>query len=548
MKNSSPLINEEKLYSVIGKFFTDGNNLLLELIQNAQRAKANNVSVDLPYAGEHPFGSTVKVENLLRIADDGNGIRDIIALLGIAISDWSADIAAQDPAGMGFLQLLALSQQVYIQSRFGSLYIDSQRFLKDREYRLHVIDNADKDAAIETGTVITAEMQKAWYSYMRSDYSWYRGHNGLNLKINGNTMEPITIKEMIQDAEEKKNLFRVTRYLGNSLFIEIGNADNLVGSSHSAVNWYGQLIPVYQSTGVAANYQIRYYFEVNNGTPLTPRYPDRTSLNRDDKYKAFTEFVNSTVLAMLRQYFDSFPEGARFSAYANANLLANYYEHADEAELESLEWVPVIDDAFTCGNGLGNTITTKREMLKNNISFHEGGIQVDDELDMGVDWDQVPCYNVSEKVATQLRRYGIPELLSVNTLKAPENLINITELMLEFRYANGSIALIPVRNALLLDAYGDLYIYADSESMVHGIVDDLLEQVYSASSDYSLEDMRDDLANRIDEQLATSFSIIDPRHFDFIPKHHDIEQIRFEHGNLAVSYQDGSKRDFMIRR
>jgi len=548
MKTSVNLVNEDKLYSVIGKFFTDGSNLLLELIQNSQRAKARKVSVNLPWMGEHPFGDSVSPQHLLRIEDDGRGIRDITALLGIAISDWNADISSQDPAGMGFLQLLALSKQVHIQSRFGSLHIESQRFLKDGAYRQETLEAIDKAGAITSGTVITAEMLKYWVSYLRSDMNWYRGHNGIELVINGELIEPISINTLIKEAEEKKNLYNVLKYRDNTLFIEIGPAKAVVGSGHSAVNWYGQLIPMYLSSGASSNYHIRFYYEVTKGTPLTPRYPDRTSINVDDRHSDFMGYVNRCTLSILRRYFDSFPTGAKFSASTNASLLSTYYEHAAESELAGLDLVPVTDDAFSTGIYVSETITSMKRMKEEGACFHEGDIEVDESYRLGADWDEFRCYSVSEKVAEVLRAYRIPELQSVSTVKMPEKLINVSDLMLELRYTDGRISVVPVSNAILMDSYREAYIYAESEALVQGIMTDLLDRVYVPDCECSLEDLQEDLSLRIDEQLAASFSIIDPKRFDFIPRHHDIKQISFEYGNLAVAYQDGSNRNFAIRR
>lgn len=547
MNTPKQLVNEDKLYAVIGKFFTDGNNLLLELIQNAQRAKAKHVSVTLPWKGEHPFGQDQKPEILLRIEDDGRGIRDLRALLGIAISDWDAEVSSQDPAGMGFLQLLALSKQVFIQSRLGSLLIDSQRFLRDRDYRNATLESADASGAIKTGTVIIAGMQKAWFSYMRSDMNWYRGHNGIELSINGELMEPITIETLVNEAEGRKNLCHLLSYRQNKLLIEIGPASPIVASAHSAVNWYGQMIPVYTGSGAASNWNVRFYYEVRTKTPLTPRYPDRSSLNADDRYSEFIDYVNRCTLSILRRYFDSFPSGAKFSASTNASLLSTYYEHASESELAGLDLVPVTDDAFSGYGHSVDTVTSLSRMRAEAACFHVGDLQVDDEYNLAVQGDFTKCYAVTEKVAAILRRQGIPELMEIRAKNLSDRLINLESLMLELCYADGSVSLLPVSNAMLMDAWGTACIYTEKETQVRELCDELLEEVFCPDSEWTMDDMRIDLNNRIDEQLASSFSIIDPRRFDFIPRHHDIKQISFEYGNLAVAYRDGSRRDFAIR-
>jgi hypothetical protein len=179
--------------------------------------------------------------------------------------------------------------------------------------------------------------------------------------------------------------------------------------------------------------------------------------------------------------------------------------------------------------------------------FHVGDLQVDDEYNLAVQGDFTKCYAVTEKVAAILRRQGIPELMEIRAKNLSDRLINLESLMLELCYADGSVSLLPVSNAMLMDAWGTACIYAEKETQVRELCDELLEEVFCPDSEWTLDDMRIDLNNRIDEQLASSFSIIDPRRFDFIPRHHDIKQISFEYGNLAVAYRDGSRRDFAIR-
>lgn len=547
MHKHTALVNENKLYSVIGKFFTDGYNMLLELIQNAQRANAKNVEITIPYEGTHPFGSEAKSANLLSISDDGRGIRDIVALLGIARSDWDPSIQSQDPAGMGFMQLLALSLRVYVKSSFGSLIIDSQKFLHDDVYRYQVLETTALEDRIERGTVIIAEMQNPWSSYLRSDRNWYRGYHGMNLVINGIPVVPITIKSLVEEAERRNNICNVLSYQQNSLFIEIGHVDQIVTMNSSAVNWYGQLIPVYPSSGLLSNFYIRFYYEVNKGTPLTPRFPDRTNLTCDDRYYAFREFLDHAVLSLLRQYFDSLPDGSRFSNNINVSLLTGYYDYAPESELASLDLVPVSQDAFAGSDYDTKTICSKASIRAESGLFHMGPLQLDMEYSFASESPYSRCYNVTERVAEQMRLFGINELLEVNVLNLTQNMINIEQLMLEYRLGDGSISVVPVSNALLLDCYDDPIIYADSVNQVWSIVDTLLEKVHNENCERSFDELKDEIENRITESLVTEYGIIDRQRFDFLPKCFDITQICFEFGNLAVSYRDGSKKEYALR-
>jgi len=139
------------------------------------------------------------------------------------------------------------------------------------------------------------------------------------------------------------------------------------------------------------------------------------------------------------------------------------------------------------------------------------------------------------------------ELLEIKVQSPLDKLINLGSLMLELRFEDGRVGLLALEEAVLMDDWGNAYIFAEKETMVHELCDELLGDVFIPGGDWTMEDMRLDLARQIDEQLASSFGIIDQQRFDFIPRHHDISQIRFECGNLAVDYRDGSKRDLAVR-
>ena len=548
MNKRIPLVDEAKLFAVIGKFFTDGNNLLLELIQNAQRAQARSVKIELPYKGEHKFNHEPQPGYILRISDDGRGIKDIVALLGIAMSDWDPEVASQEPAGMGFLQLLALSRQVQIQSCFGCLHLDSSMFLSSADYRETALASADAHSAIAHGTVIIAEMQKPAMFYLHHELGWYRGYRDLELIINDELVMPIQIADLCAEAEANKNIFRIFSYKDNPLFLEIGNCGKIVGSRQDIVNWYGQMIQAWPSGGMASSSYIRFYYEVSQGTPLTPRYPDRTCLNVDDKHEQFMSFLHRCAKAMLLEYFTSFPQGARFTGSINAALLAHYFQQAPEEELMQVEMIPVVYDAF-CGSGYRSETLVSLDTLKEpGHCFHEGGILVDDEYRLAMNLENLICYDVSEKAGNVLRKHGIPELLSVNTTGPVDKTINLTDLVLEFRYSDERIELVSLYNTLLLDSYDEPYIYAASESQVHDIVHQYLPELYEYECERSLEDVNDDLIEIIDAQLASSFKIIDTRYFNFIPRYDDLQSISFEHGNLAVAYRDGTSCNYRFNK
>jgi len=443
----------------------------------------------------------------MRTVVDFCGIKDIVALLGIALSDWGQEVEVQDPAGMGFLQLIALSRQVHIQSCFGSIHLDCPRFLSSDSYRQAVLNSIDSDNRLERGTIITAELAKPWHYYLRVEHDLYRGFDQLELGINGDIIQPASIRELEESAIKNHNLYRVTEYMGNQLFLEIGSIRSRVAKHSSVVNWYGQIIPLYGGCGMANIIYTGFYYLVRDNTPLTPRFPDRTCINQDDKCRDFMLFLNQCYVQMLRDYFRHFPPAARFTSHINAQLLMAYYEHEHETELEGLDYIPVVENPF-CGNG---------------------------ELS-----------SVDEGVAPYLRKAGITELVDISILNQADKMINLEPLQLRLSYHDDSEQEISIKEALLMDDCNDPSIYAEHENSVLRVFDDFFEEAYVEDSERDRLVLEAEVRTQIEQQLVRSFSLIKLSFFDFLPSYHDISQISFQRGNLAVAYRDGSSRDYHI--
>jgi hypothetical protein len=83
------------------------DSILTELIQNARRAGATTIDLDVAEAEDRQW---------LIVADDGAGIADPAVILALGRSGWDGDIAArEDPAGMGVFSLAG--RHVEIRSR-----------------------------------------------------------------------------------------------------------------------------------------------------------------------------------------------------------------------------------------------------------------------------------------------------------------------------------------------------------------------------------------------------------------------------------------------
>ena len=91
MKQVSMKVNQANLVKSLKFSFTNKTTVLGELMQNARRANATQVSFE--------FAPETKI---LRVTDNGCGIDSIETMLTVAESGWDAEVVANEhPFGIG---------------------------------------------------------------------------------------------------------------------------------------------------------------------------------------------------------------------------------------------------------------------------------------------------------------------------------------------------------------------------------------------------------------------------------------------------------------
>lgn len=541
MKRS--LVNENKLFSVIGNFFTSKDNLLLELIQNALRAGAQTIAVKAPHSGAHPFTETADPGRIISISDDGRGIGDIFSLLGIAFSDWDQSVESQQPAGMGFLQLLALSERVHIRSRFGELLLDSKAFLTDPDYRQSVMAGdyaADPDFS---GTEIHALMRFPAWMYLKSDLKWYSGCLGVTLTVNDEEIVASGMRDRVEKARATRTLYKIGRYKSNPILIEVGIRSDIGCLTGSLINWYGQLIPVgFGCQCLAGNSNVRVYYEVKRRTPLTPRYPDRNSLNYDENYQELQAYVNGEVEKLLLTYFaGELPKPVLFGC---VSLLGDMYKHTARELMNQIPWLPVRKDVFRDHESWYYTLARKGDLA--SYSFCVETLQVDEEYSLGADTDELRIVQVEEHVKPYLKDMGLPEVVAVKAENPPQRTINLEPLSLRIIQADGGEESVTLDEAVLCNVFNDAYIYATAQDKVLDVFDDYGDDALFQDDDRDWDVIRADVRRDILDAMAAEYELCSQSKFEFLPRHLRIKRISFGNGQVLLEYDDGGEKTLSL--
>lgn len=262
----SSMINEKRLFSLIGNFFAHPEKVIYELAQNAARSKATRM--DIMMEG-----------GCLVVKDNGNGMKDYKPLLVVSESDWDKDVEEnQMPAGWGNYYLIALSNKVTYRSLFGSLSIDCPKFLKDTNYRNSIFSQIDKKD-ISDGFEVRAKLLPEVEGKVRL-HSCNLSFFPMDVTIDGKAVKKASIERLMSEYDIQ------TKYQGNHIGINISRevfTSTKCFLPHLETVWYGLPITysVYRDV----------FLVVNTASPVTPVLPFRHEIKNDEKASELQRFV-----------------------------------------------------------------------------------------------------------------------------------------------------------------------------------------------------------------------------------------------------------------
>ncbi len=544
--NTSKLINIDKLFSVIGRFFTNKENCLLELIQNAQRSGASEVKILAPLKGASNLSGEVYNPNILSIRDNGEGVTDLAALLGIAHSDWKKQkVEDQQPAGLGFLQLVSLAKRIYVMSKFGEIIIDCKRFTNNSEYRQQVIEARIEPCPNFKGTYIEAEMEDVASSYLHHNYQYYRGFD-VELSVNEQLIPRLTI-DMIRADMEKSGDYIEIEFKGNTLLISFNYSglETMQSFYGSTINWYGQYIPVFGLIKM----RCQFYYEVKAGTPLTPRYPDRNNIVNDFLYEEFRICVTRAVVEYCRLQFepDNFKEQHKHSI-RHHSYLCFLYEEMSDTELGAIDYIPIVSEYkedLTYSDE--DIIASKAELSEANISYTTQEILANGSYKLaGVFRDKQPrVLLVSDIIGEHLAKLGARELKNV-TIGKTRGIFHLSELPVEFKFSDGSSKNYYLVRGLVNNSCS-YSVIADSQHKIIGTFDEFAFDV-AFEGDLPYEEQVERDRAYIVEVFEEQFNILSKNKFSFLPQYYNLSGLKFDndHGKIILNYADGTEKQMAL--
>jgi hypothetical protein len=284
----STLVNADRVRSSIRRLFTgEISEILGELLQNSQRARATDVTISNDAAG-------------FTYADNGHGLLGGVSgfhtLLTIAESDFdNPTIDDQNPMGLGIHALLAHEHisTVRFESDTLALTIDTARWWADQTYYSTWFERLETLTTPVGGLRVVVQCAPTLRELMQTivlDRATHtnpaRGYADL-LRI---TLDGIAVNTSLPGWVSAGEKLVETTYQGCQLTIRYNRETY---QARGAVNWYGQVIRDEIGT------HFSYYLNVHDGRPVNPMSPSRRGLIEDAARAALIAFINDELFAFL---------------------------------------------------------------------------------------------------------------------------------------------------------------------------------------------------------------------------------------------------------
>lgn len=178
-------IKEDRFFEKVLPHIGSPRQVFHELVQNAVRAKATEVRLEM-------------TNGVYTATNDGEVLEDFSKLVVVADTGYDPDVErAHNPAGMGMILLYSVSEKVRFHSGDRLLTVDCARYFDDPEYRRTLPDRVERAGFRVEGmrVVITPKegdrgMHEAWVraATRHDDFAFYP----LRVLIGGNEVERVT--------------------------------------------------------------------------------------------------------------------------------------------------------------------------------------------------------------------------------------------------------------------------------------------------------------------------------------------------------------------
>jgi len=285
------LININRFFKEVLPHIGNKEKIIEELVENAHRAHASFVNLTIG----HDF---------IESNNNGEDIKDWVSLLCVGDSNYDADVLVkQNPAGMGLMMLMSVSNKAIFTNNGVQLKVDCEKFFSDEKYRAKLHNKLLTPHNLPTikncpaGVTMRFSVDPEFAASIKNTYlSVSPNHTvncqinrlryyGIKIFINNTVVKPKSIKWLVSSKLNKKFEFST---------IGIPKHDDEQG----IVIWHGKKI----SCPEISPFSIVINSEFND---FKPQLPDRERIDlKPGEAEALNKRLESELKAHIQKVID----------------------------------------------------------------------------------------------------------------------------------------------------------------------------------------------------------------------------------------------------
>lgn len=277
-----------------GVVFNEPLTFISELLQNAHRANAKNVIVDIS-------------ENMIRISDDGVGSSDYKSILTLDYSSWES---TNEGFGIGFWSVLAIPniQKCVVGSKSWQAIIDVDQLFKTGTPKAQ-IEKRDYKRGFDV--CIISDYINEHHHDIRHEFIEIGQYQNFKIFFNG---VEIPHKNIIEEVSGKYVYDANSRSFKARLYPQQYDSPCIYYENRYVCN-LSELYGVYGNISIGAN-------------TLNLKEPDRKSIVKDEKYKEFLQSVKQKI----KETYINFIKNASQDEIDNFSYEIDNYLNVNEYE------------------------------------------------------------------------------------------------------------------------------------------------------------------------------------------------------------------------
>ncbi len=289
---------------------------------------------------------------------------------------------------------------------------------------------------------------------------------------------------------------------------------------------------------------MKIYYDVKKGTPLTPVYPDRASIVKDNKLLEFDAFIDREVTSFIKEYVMKLPFEELNDKGAQVSLLHTFYSLCTEEEAKQMPWIPVMKDAFDYSDYPDEVLMLKSDM--SSYHFCTESLHIDSDYRLAGDFP-LPVLRINPSYRMILRELGLKEITDLYIMDKEYDTIIQKPLKLKIEFHANKEEECELKTAVICDYSNDFHVYGTNSTDIYRVFMQNYDEIIGDTDSFdSIETQQEYALREFLSEYEKTFSVVNRRNFSFLPNYSQVKSITFDKNNIRVHYLDNSDKEFLL--